>query len=93
MVHKIRKLRRFREHTWSSRHCRRWSHCRLSNSGSVGAHLDSAGRSTTASTQAHRQALAGSGGVVVATVVIGIEEFLEPLQKLKVVLETALNQP
>lgn len=34
----------------------------------------------------------GLSGVVLAPIVVGIKEFLEPLQKLKVILEAALDE-
>lgn len=41
---------------------------------------------------AHRNAEARLHRIVVATVVVGVEEFLEPLQKLEVVLKAAADQ-
>jgi hypothetical protein len=93
MVHKLNKRRQFRKHTWSSRHRRGRSHAHRRFPDPVGTHLESTSRGTASSAQAHRQTLASGGSIVVATIVVGVEELLEPLQELKVVLEAALNQP
>ena len=47
---------------------------------------------SSASARAHRCVSPCRDGIVVLSLVIGIEETLKPLQKLKVVLETAFDQ-